>query len=82
MPTRQVLPRLSVSDAALQQWANRLVDVVQRALDDLSSPPKVGIALTGTVAVSAFNPTTATAPQTAQALATMLQAFQKSGRVA
>ena len=81
MPSKHVLPRPNFDDAATQAWAMRLVDVMQRAIDDLSIAPRVGIVLTNVSPVSTFDPTTATLLQTAQAFSTALQAFQRAGRV-
>jgi hypothetical protein len=81
MATTQVLPRPNFQDRAMQEWAMRLVDVVQRALDDLSTPPRAGIVLTSVVPVSAFNAATATPTETAQAFGTLLKALQVAGRV-
>lgn len=81
MPSKYVLPRPQFDDVALQTWALRLVDVMQRSIDDLSTVPRVGVVLSNVTTTTTFDPTSATLVQTAQTLGTVLRALQKAGRV-
>ena len=78
MTQSYVLPRPGQTpDAA---WAARLVDVLQMALTDISRAAKVGIVTANVTPPATFDPTTATLPQTAQAVATLIAALRTAGR--
>lgn len=63
-----------------QAWAQRMVDAVQHALDDLARPARVGIVASNVTPPATYNAATATLLQTSEALGTLIAALKASGR--
>jgi hypothetical protein len=70
-----------MADTQLYAWAGRLVEAAQRAVDDLTTPAVVSIAVTNVTPPTTFNAGTATAAETAQALGQLLVALQRRGLI-
>ena len=77
------LPSLRHADPALQAWADDLVRVLEDELARLRTPAgQTAYALQNVAVSRTLDPTTATAAQIGQVVATVIQDLQKKGQLA
>jgi predicted trehalose synthase len=82
MASPKVLPRpVGFADKAVEAWANRLTTSLQQMLDQLYEPARAGIQTQNVTPVTSLDPTTATLPQVANALGTLIAALKQPGRI-
>lgn len=80
--TREPLPRLSgAADPAVKAWADRLVDTLQRQLDDATRAAKGGFTFTTATPTTTLDASTATATAVANTLAALVIALRTAGRI-